>query len=212
MRSKLLIICLLLLALCSISSVAAQDANNQTDIFQNNNEAIENGDASIDEDSKLLLTNDNVLSQGSFDDLQKKVNNASEGSTLVLDTNYQSTDNILKIDKTITIDGKGHTINCSKQGLKSSAGTITIKNLIFVNGKNDDYQTGGCIYITGSAKYIVINCTFKNNYAKNYGGAIFNNVEDTLTIINSTFTNNNVDVHGGAIYSKGNIVVKNQNF
>ncbi len=212
MKSKLLIICLLLLALCSISSVAAQDANNQTDIFQNNNEAIENGDASIDEDSKLLLTNDNVLSQGSFDDLQKKVNNASEGSTLVLDTNYQSTDNILKIDKTITIDGKGHTINCSKQGLKSSAGTITIKNLIFVNGKNDDYQTGGCIYITGSAKYIVINCTFKNNYAKNYGGAIFNNVEDTLTIINSTFTNNNVDVHGGAIYSKGDIVVKNSKF
>ena len=40
MKSKLLIICLLLLALCSISSVAAQDANNQTDIFQNNNEAI----------------------------------------------------------------------------------------------------------------------------------------------------------------------------
>ena len=53
MKSKLLIICLLLLALCSISSVAAQDANNQTDIFQNNNEAIENGDASIDEDSKF---------------------------------------------------------------------------------------------------------------------------------------------------------------
>ena len=38
------------------------------------NEAIENGDASIDEDSKLLLTNDNVLSQGSFDDLQKNEN------------------------------------------------------------------------------------------------------------------------------------------
>lgn len=213
MKFKLLIICLLVLTLCSITSVAAQDVNNQTDISQNIDEVIANADTSINNDSKLLLTNnDNILSQNNFDDLQKRVNNASEGSTLVLDTDYQSTDNILKIDKSITIDGKGHTINCSKQGFKSSSGSVTLKNLIFINGKNNDYKTGGCIYITGSAKYTIINCTFKNNYARNYGGAIFNNVEDTLTIINSTFTNNNADLNGGAIYSKGNIVISNSNF
>lgn len=213
MKFKLLIICLLLVTLCSVASVAAQDATNQTDISQNNDEVIANADTSINDDSKLLLTNnDTIKSQSNFDDLQKRVNNASEGSTIVLDTDYQSTNNILKIDKTITIDGKGHTINCSKQGFKSSSGTITLKNLIFIDGYNDDYNAGGCIYITGSSKYTIINCTFKNNYARIYGGAIYNNVEDTLNIINSTFTKNTAGSSGGAIYSKGNIVITNSNF
>jgi len=195
MKTKLTVICLLLFMLCSLSTVCAQDFNDT----QITTEA--------DTSDTLQLAQDTVLSD-SGDDLQKIINNASEGSTITLDKNYTPA-KILKIDKTITIDGAGNTIDCKNNQIYSSKGDITLKNLVLVNGKSN---VGGAIFISGSATYNIINCTFINNTAGNIGGAIFNDVVATLTITNSRFINNSALISGGAINSKGDVVIDDSVF
>ncbi|MBE6497840.1 MAG: hypothetical protein E7Z81_06135 [Methanobrevibacter sp.] len=198
MKTKLTVICLLLFVLCSLSTVCAQDINDT----QITTEA----DSSNALDT-LQTAQDTVLSD-SGDDLQKIINNASEGSTVKLNNSYATT-KILKIDKTITIDGAGNTIDCKNNQIYSTKGDITLKNLVFINGKS---SVGGAIFIAGSATYNIINCTFINNTAGNIGGAIYNDVVATLTITNSRFINNSASVSGGAINSKGDVVVENSSF
>ncbi|MBQ2831560.1 right-handed parallel beta-helix repeat-containing protein [Methanobrevibacter sp.] len=195
MKGKLTIVCLLLFILCSISTVCAENTNG-TQIMQEN-DALDN----------LGVSEDTILADAS-DDLQNIVNSASEGSTVTLNKSYAPA-NRITIDKSLTINGNGNTIDCSKSFFKSSSGDITLKNLKFANGNS---ANGAAIYITGSAKYTIINCTFTNNQGKNFGGAIYNNVVDTLTITGCRFTGNKVEAYGGAIYSKGNVVVENSVF
>lgn len=195
MKGKITVICLLLFVLCSISTVCAENTNN-TQIMQES-DVLDN--LEVSEDTLLMDTSG---------DLQKIINSASEGSTIKLNKSYTPSDTIT-IDKSMTVDGAGNTIDCSKGSIKSSSGTITLKNLNFINGNSND---GGAIYITGSAKYTIINCTFANNKVSNYGGAIYDNVIETLTIIGCKFTGNEASFYGGAIYSKGNIVVEKSVF
>ena len=190
MKGKLVVICLLLFILCSISTVCAEDTND-TQIMRES-DAIDN----------LEVSNDVVLTDSSGD-LQKIISSASEGSTVKLNSSYSPASNI-NIDKSVTIDGAGNTIHCNKGSFRSSSGYITLKNLKFVDGNTPD---GGAVYITGSAKFTIINCTFINNKANSYGGAIYNNVLDTLTIKDCKFTGNEARVSGGAIYSKGIVEV-----
>ena len=192
MKGKLVVICLLLFILCSISTVCAEDTND-TQIIQES-DAIDN----------LEVSNDAVLMDSSGD-LQKIISAASAGSTVKLNSSYTPASTV-NIDKSLTIDGAGNTI---KGQIKSSSGTITLKNMKFVDGNSHD---GSAIYITGSAKFTIINCTFTNNKANHYGGAIYNNVRNTLTVQDCKFTGNSAKVSGGAIYSKGDIVVEKSVF
>ena len=192
MKGKLAVICLLLFILCSISTVCAENTND-TQIMQQNI-AIDN----------LEVANDAVL-MDSTGDLQKIISSASAGSTVKLNSSYTPASTI-NINKSLTIDGAGNTI---KGQIKSSSGDITLKNMKFVDGNT---HNGGAVYITGSAKFTIINCTFTNNKASNYGGAIYNNVVATLTIKDCKFTGNNAGTLGGAIYSKGNVEVEKSVF
>lgn len=201
MKSKLFIICMLLAILCSISFVSAEDVCNGTGIIQSDND--------------VVLTDS---SAATFDNLKVEINNAKPGSTLYLNKNYTKTSGNIDLHKSLTIDGQGHTLDCGANSRSfafySYSGDITLKNLKFKNAKNDNGGNGGVIFITGTAKYTIINCTFINNAADSRGGAIYNNVEDnTLTIINSSFINNKAsNDEGGAIYSKGNLEIKNSYF
>ena len=200
MKGKLAIICLLLFILCSISTVCAEDTND-TQIIQESNI-----------DDCLEITQDSILKDDAGD-LTKIINSAPEGSTVKLNKSYAPADRI-NIDKSLSIDGAGNTIDCSKAQLRSSSGDITLKNLKFINGNSFN---GGVINIIGSAKFTIINCTFINNQANSFGGAIYNNVVDTLTLKDCKFTGNEAKITGGAIFSKGKVVVeksvfeKNQN-
>lgn len=203
MKSKLFIICMLLTIVCSVSFVSAADASNDTGIIQS--------------DNSVVLTDSPTAS---FDKLQDEINNAKPESTLYLNKSYTKTSwkNIIQLHKSLTIDGRGHTLDCGNNAQRvafySKEGDITLKNLKFINANNIQGGNGGAILITGSAKYTIINCTFINNAADNRGGAIYNNVEDnTLTIINSSFISNKAsNDEGGAIYSKGNLEIKNSYF
>ncbi|MBE6499311.1 MAG: hypothetical protein E7Z80_02010, partial [Methanobrevibacter thaueri] len=108
-------------------------------------------------------------------------------------------------NKTLTIDGNGHTIN--GKGIKIfnniNNANVIIKNLNIVNGYSDN---GGAIYNKGNLT--LLNCNISYNTASGNGGAIFN--ENRITIINSTFTNNsasNTDMFGGVIYNSGNLTI-----
>ena len=217
MKSKIIFICMLLLISCSLSCVMAADSGNST---QDVDLAITENDEVVQDDNLALAENDNLTAgAGTFSELTGEVKQAEEDSTITLNKDYDGGESLsIILDKALTIDGNGHTIDCKNQkacfAFYASAGEITLKNLIIKNGNNDYFKTGGAILITGSAKLTIINCTFENNYAKNYGGAIYNGVKDgTLTINNTKFINNNAGGEdGGAIYTKGDLSIENSYF
>ena len=120
-----------------------------------------------------------------------------------------------------------------------------IKNTVFIG--NNAYEDGGAIFCNnasiahclfelnkatgakfsqceGGSVYCqndlsVENSTFKNNYADDYGGAVYakkiyvNNNQNTYQSYNSFFINNGVnDNDGGALYSKEDSYIKNTVF
>ena len=194
----------------AVSAVSAQD-NDTGDIASANKTADEY--VSIDENQIILSENNDA---GTFDDLQREINNAPESSVLNLTRDYNGAHGSrIQLNKNLTIDGQGHTLDClgdDCSAFYSSSGKITLMNLKIINGHNDDNAKGGAIYIEGSAQYTLINCTFNKNWANDYGGAIYNGA-NKLTIIDCSFNNNEADdYHGGAIYSKGELDIKNSLF
>jgi predicted outer membrane repeat protein len=165
---------------------------------------------SVEENQAILSENNDV---GTFNDLQTEINNATEGSVLNLTRDYNGAySSRIQLDKDLTIDGQGHTLDCLGEGeciaFYSTSGTITLKNLKIINGHNDFNNKGGAIHIEGSAQYTIINCTFNNNWAEDYGGAIYSTGD--LDIINSTFKSNTVeDDNGGAIYCEKSVYLEN---
>lgn len=188
----------------SIISVSASDAN---DIAV----------ASDDDVQVLEQENDNILESfqddllGDVDDrtftaLQKKINESEKGATITLDRDYTYdegfSDRGIVIDKDITINGNGHTLDGAsksrillvKMGV-ISRNQVTLNNVKFANGHTDLY--GGAIFNYGN---LTLNkCEFTNNYAKYCGGAI--NSIGYLECRNSKFTNNVANGDGGAIFT-----------
>lgn len=209
MKSKIIVICtFLLILLCSLSVVVAQDITGDTQIANNNTDdaTLTNNEA----DGTPLMD----PPQGSFDELQGIINDAEEESDVELDKDYTGSEGSrIKIDKTLTIDGQGHAIDCDYKciAFESGSGEITLQNLII---KNSKANMNGAIFINGNAKYTIINCSFVNDQSTGGGRSIYNNVEDeTLTIINSTFKwNSPTSQAGGAIYSKGDVSIENSEF
>ena len=168
----------------------------------------------------ISLTKERVI--GEFDILQNLINNNDE---LELDRDYtyvSGVDEIIEgilIDKNITIDGKGHTIDAKEMTriFNVQALNVTFKNIIFANGKSnlkydDGGSPGGAIYLkldnNNAINFNVINCTFVNNVAdvdeyniEYSGAAIYVNAnEGTYNIKNCNFTKNTAQGNGGAIY------------
>ncbi|MDR0912647.1 MAG: hypothetical protein LBM96_08645, partial [Methanobrevibacter sp.] len=96
-----------------------------------------------------------------------------------------------------------------------TANNLTISNITFVNGNASGFgevdMYGGAIYNEGNNTNI-INSSFINNSANSRGGAIYNAGSD-FSVSNSSFVNNSVDGRGGAIYNAGsNIDIINSSF
>ena len=201
----------LLLLILSVATVSAADLDNDADLMGNEESFSLNS-------IEIQDSNDLNTSAGTFDDLQVEINNAPEGSVLNLTTDFNGhKGSRIQLNKDLTIDGQGHTLNCLGESgcsaFYSSSGFITLKNLKIINGHNDDTNRGGAIYISGSAQYTIDNCTFENNWADDYGGAIYNDVDKPLIIKNCQFLSNKADdIDGGAVYSLGRVSVANSFF
>ena len=158
-----------------------------------------------------------------FTDLQNAIGLVT--GTLTLNQNVAMTakeaadfTNGITINKDITIDGKGHTIDAKNLGRIFSIGegfTVTLTNATLINGKADK---GGAIYNDGSLT--LSDVKLSDNAADSYGGAVFNNGH--LVVGNSVFDSNDivnrgsasVDYGGAAIYNwyDGTLTVSDSNF
>ena len=158
-----------------------------------------------------------------FTDLQNAIGLVT--GTLTLNQNVAMTakeaadfTNGITINKDITIDGKGHTIDAKNLGRIFSIGegfTVTLTNATLINGKATE---GGAIYNDGSLT--LSDVKLSDNAADSYGGAVFNNGE--LVVSDSVFDANDivnrgsasVDYGGAAIYNwyDGTLTVSGSNF
>lgn len=150
--------------------------NHQKDLFINAKAVIANSTfdypSSIEDECNSSYINVTFRYGNSFKNLSLKINNTPEGGVLVLDKDYIYIDGSNKgilINKTIIIDGNGHTIsgNNASRIFNISADNVIIKNINFINGNpiakyfSKDIG-GGAIYWNG-ANGIVENCNFSNN-------------------------------------------------
>ena len=169
-------------------------------------------------DSNDLRNNENTINITSktFSELRNEIKSAEEGSTLFLltdcscESGFSSVDGI-GIQKQLTIDGNGHTIN-SKNIARTffiDANNVVLKNIKFING-NREGDSGGTLLIRAS-NTVIENCTFKNSKA-NYGGVIYINDKSKIDgtavtgtkINNCNFESNTAKKSGGAIYANSN--------
>ncbi len=215
MNYKNIIIISILLLVLSVAAVSASDSDNNYV-----------AESSYDGDSFAFIeideSNDLSASVGTFENLQKEINDAPAGSVLNLTRDYAGHQGaVVHIERDIIIDGQGHTIDCLGKecsAFYSGNGNIVLKNLNIINGNNNNHfldimYHGGAIRIEGSAQYTIENCSFINNWADDHGGAIYNGVNKALRIINCQFTSNALDDgDGGAIYSVGDLFVENSYF
>ena len=198
LNKKLTILSILFVALLAISAVSA--AENITDT----------ADASkltADESaSKIKLTDNNDIDNGTFSELQNKIDTAGEGGTVDLKNNYTYDDTFsnsgITIAKPITINGNGFTINALGQSRIfniNALSNVTLKNITFINGRSN---LGGAIIFNNAVSNVEIDhCKFINNTATENGGAIYaKGIFTNNTVKNSEFTSNFATKNGGAIY------------
>lgn len=192
----------LLLAVLTIASASAAD--NATD--EALSEITTDDDTiSSQEEIEIIAADD-----GTFTSLQNKINNG--GSTISLDRDYTYDEgfdvNGIKISKSVTINGNGHTLNgLSKSRIfkveYSTASvdehyTITLNNIKFVNGCTDSCSdhSGGAILATCDVKE-VRGIDPNTGYTKMF----YYNKYCSFKISNCAFTNNYAYNYGGAIHS-----------
>lgn len=211
LKNKILLILLISIILCSVQAIAAEEISDadSVDVFDLSND-IETVEAEAPDE---VLTDD----PGTFTELQTQVDNA--GSTLELNKSYtkQNGEHQIRIDKAITIDGKGNTLDCNfintltGKGIMSinSRSTVTLKNINFVN------SIGSAIDIYSNVN--IINCTFKD--CKGVNGIFINNnqgaalyIDDgNVNIDQCEFIGNNAS-EGSAIYNEGTLTISNSKF
>jgi CSLREA domain-containing protein len=127
--------------------------------------------------------------------------NFSVSGTITLGSASPTISDALTIDgagQTITLDGAHqHTVLFVPLGP-----SLSLKNLTIINGTSDEcadpsHCDGGAIF-TGFTDVSITNCSFSNNSASGFGGAIANTA-GTLVVTNSTFSNNTAGNTGAAI-------------
>ena len=220
LKTRILLISLLLLLLFSVQSVAAvsDDDGNLTSESIDLSICDNTGDVSSDElsnnrDDVLSASNElDVLSadEATYSTLYGEITNG--GDIVELQHDYYIYDgysyNIVISGDNRIIDGKGAVIDMAGSNIQafsiSGSGTI-IKNLTIMN--TDTKVGGAAIFFSGSGT--VENCNFTNNSASNSGGAVY--FWNNGAVTNCSFANNKAET-GGAFYSDGTCTVTNCNF
>ena len=140
-----------------------------------------------------------------FNDLNELIKNSAD-IKLDCDYIYQNDSSLnqgIVIDRTLTIDGQGHSIDATQLGriFNIAADNVVLKNIIFKNAYPSD-DCGGAIY-SNALNLTVLNCTFDHNFAY-YGSALYSN--ESINLKDCTFTDN-MGVHGTVYSAKGNVNV-----
>ena len=155
---------------------------------------------------------------GTFRDLYNLIDGAAAGSTITLDRNYvynAATDSNYRsgitIDKRITIDGAGYTIDgkdTARLFYLDGGGylgnyQINLRNLNLINGYAYNRNSyGAVIYAYNRPVLNVDNCNFTSNGGSNALGGVIYVASGTTTILHSQLMNNTAN-YGGVFYIAG---------
>ena len=209
-KKTLLVFCLIICVLFSVSSVVAGDVNDEVIASESqNSDVVSQATVEVDNDNQKIENNlissssEDILSEkdnGTFTALQDKISNATEGATIELEKDYANdgvlSDGIL-ISKSITINGNGYTIDAQHKSriFNVTANNVVLNDIKFING---NATLGGAIFCEGD-NVTIWNSTFINN-AADWGGA--NYFKNTIShlIITGDFINNVAQISGGANY------------
>ena len=207
----ILILCLFICALFTISSVCASNLN-EIDA-DDDLESIDEIQTIEETDDEIICesNNDEIISEegdGTFQELQDMINDAAENSTITLDKDYipdvdfYKTNSMgIKINKSLTIDGKGHALNADGKGRilyiinNYVSVSVILKNIKFINANAS--SDGGAIYMSSWRNASISNCSFINNTDAKNGGAIYGANCGGSTITNCLFENNTSKNNGG---------------
>lgn len=179
-------------------------------VSNENNDEINNLPATTNSGSEGVKSSNDVLN---FSSLNETINSGT-GDLIELEHNYtfdSATDarfieaGGIFVNRDLTIDGKGHTIDCGGQLRFISAWGkhITLKNITIINGY-DQWNGGGAVAIWGDASNPAQG-TFIDTVFSNIEGCAVYIVPGTGTFTRSTFTNCNgsVGIQGSAVHIEG---------
>ncbi|MCQ2978011.1 MAG: hypothetical protein MJ232_08360 [archaeon] len=200
MKKSLLFLSLLIILCVSLGAVSAADMSiNDMDSVDNTQSMGINQDDSNQKNVELIKLQENPTP---LSELEEEINNAKSGATIKLTKDYEvdsSEYEMINIDKPLTIDGQGHTIDGSNyNGIFCLKDNITLKNINFINTKTS--HNAGAVYCV-AANCSVVNCSFVNCSAYYGGGAVYC-VAANCSVVNCSFVNCTAKI-GGAVYCDG---------
>ncbi len=178
-----MLVTLMLLAVLTVGAVSAAD--NLTDATEVLHDA-SSDEIGLNGDGAVSSAQEDILSEkdnGTFTDLQKKIDDADEGSTIILENDYAYDEGFsnytgIAISKSLIIDGNNHTIDGKSIGGKLNSRIFLLKSNIIVlkniNFKDCLWFDGGAIYNEGGDNCSISSCDFINCSAIWSGAAIYN--------------------------------------
>ncbi|MBR4447797.1 beta strand repeat-containing protein, partial [Methanobrevibacter sp.] len=174
--------------------------------------------------SNLIVNTSTIIIYKTLTDLAKLIEDADEGSTIVLNGDYayvpefdSALVNGIVIDKNIIINGNGSAIsgfNAARLFNVTAGNTLTLINMTVRDAKADK---GAGVYVNNGASLVADGVNFINNTAVYRGGAIYS--EGSVNVDNSVFDSNDItfrtsndDNGGAAIYNlNGDLTISNTN-
>ena len=222
-----LLLFLLIITIGAISSVSASDMdgfNNDTMKFDDSMDVSDDSnqisESNVESDEVLAASDEDVLQDNTngraISQLEGLIKGASSGGKIDLKFDYycnsSTSVNGIVIDKPITINGNGHTIDANGYSriFYIASDGVVINDLTFQHGwyYNPNYYFtghGGAVYIEkGTTTFN--NCNFYNNTAEQNGGAIcsgaglvLNKCEFVGNVANGVETNVDYTATGKAI-------------
>lgn len=165
----------------------------------------------LEEGVAYRLIENNTRDNGTFKELQDKINAATEGSIIYLRNDYTNKGDFsiegINITKPIIIEGNGFTIDASGYSRILNiyaTKNLVLNNLIFKGGFA--YDGGAIIFNNNISDSVIRNCYFLGNNANADGGALSFNGITNITIEKTTFDYNIAYGNGGAINVNANVL------
>ena len=154
---------------------------------------------------------------GTFTELQNRVDSAYENSEISLEKDYAYDENFINnkgvmFNKSITVNGNGHAINgrnISNTFQTSGQISLVFNNVSFINGYADAERDFNSI----NAEYLEFsNCIFSNNNGTS--GSAVSLCGARQIVFNSCTFNQNRALQGGSLYLKDvdSLIVNSSNF
>ena len=176
---------------------------NKKDNDINEPASVDMGSYKLKMDSGQVLGEEIHVTGDSFTDIEKAINESSDGDIIYLKGGYYTGNQSISINKNLTIlggfeegDGKYAILDARHLNrIFQINAQVTLHGIKFINGNTTD--NGGAIYVNKDCT--LIDCIFTNNRAMETGGAVHWG-SGSVGINNCTFENNSASFGGANFF------------